>query len=176
MTSGNLHPEVTAGGNLDDIAFELYVVVTAHRLVVIHTTPRLSKGTMRCGKKEKGPFPGPFAILLGAASYILRTFASCSPFGPCTTSNSTCSPSDRLRKPSATMAVWCTNTSGAPSRVMKPKPFASLNHFTVPFSIVKTLCHSGRPAAGVGSTKEPIGWPPRSALYQDPIPRCQELA
>src|SRR4051812_17441618 len=33
------------------------------------------------------------------------------------------------------MAVWWTNTSGAPSRVMKPKPFASLNHFTVPFSI-----------------------------------------
>ena len=26
-------------------------------------------------------------------------------------------------------------TSGAPSRVMKPKPFASLNHFTVPLSI-----------------------------------------
>jgi hypothetical protein len=32
------------------------------------------------------------------------------------------------------MAVWWTNTSGPFSRVMKPKPFASLNHFTVPFS------------------------------------------
>jgi len=30
------------------------------------------------------------------------------------------------------MALKCTNTSAPPSRWMKPKPFASLNHFTVP--------------------------------------------
>src|SRR5690606_5083663 len=31
------------------------------------------------------------------------------------------------------MAVWCTKQSFAPpSGVMKPKPFSSLNHFTVP--------------------------------------------
>src|SRR5215207_6035314 len=30
------------------------------------------------------------------------------------------------------MALKCTKTSGPPSREMKPKPFASLNHFTVP--------------------------------------------
>src|SRR5215470_18275867 len=31
---------------------------------------------------------------------------------------------------------------------MKPNPLASLNHFTVPFSIVTTLCLSGRPCRG----------------------------
>src|SRR5439155_19342324 len=30
------------------------------------------------------------------------------------------------------MALKCTKTSGPPSREMKPNPFASLNHFTVP--------------------------------------------
>src|SRR5687767_227253 len=48
-------------------------------------------------------------------------------------SNSTRSPSERLRKPSALMAVWWTKQSFSPfSGVMNPKPFASLNHFTVP--------------------------------------------
>src|SRR5215469_18891044 len=32
------------------------------------------------------------------------------------------------------MAEKCTNTSSPFSRCMKPKPFAALNHFTVPFS------------------------------------------
>src|SRR6185503_16727425 len=45
------------------------------------------------------------------------------------------------------MAVWWTNTSGAPSRVMNPKPFASLNHFTVPFSIA--IPFVARPHVGV---------------------------
>src|SRR4051812_20065673 len=33
------------------------------------------------------------------------------------------------------MAVWWTNTSGPSSRAMNPKPFASLNHFTLPVAI-----------------------------------------
>src|SRR3954466_6326233 len=37
------------------------------------------------------------------------------------------------------MPVWCTNRSLPPSSgVMNPKPFASLNHFTVPFAIALT--------------------------------------
>src|SRR5581483_5579915 len=66
----------------------------------------------------------------------LRTFCACSPFGPFTTSNSTFWPSARVRKPSALIAVWWQNTSSPPpSCVMKPKPFVSLNHFTVPVAI-----------------------------------------
>src|SRR5215211_5394532 len=69
----------------------------------------------------------------------LRTLEAWSPLGPSTTSNSTLSPSDSDRKPSAMMAVWCTNTSFPPSCAMKPNPFASLNHLTVPFAIVQPL-------------------------------------
>src|SRR3954463_12244737 len=66
----------------------------------------------------------------------LRTLAACGPFGPSVTSYSTFWPSARLRKPSAWIAVWWTNTSlPPPSGVMKPNPFASLNHFTVPVAI-----------------------------------------
>src|SRR5712691_349845 len=70
------------------------------------------------------------------AQPALRTFAACGPLGPCCSSNSTFSPSARLRKPSDWMAVWWTKTSfPPPSGVMNPKPFASLNHFTVPVAI-----------------------------------------
>src|SRR5262247_330141 len=37
------------------------------------------------------------------------------------------------------MALKCTNTSSPPSWVMKPKPFASLNHFTVPCAMTFPL-------------------------------------
>src|SRR5207249_4027119 len=65
-----------------------------------------------------------------------QRIAACQPLGPCATSNSTVSPSARLRKPSAWIAVKWTNTSGPDSCAMKPKPFASLNHFTLPFAIL----------------------------------------
>src|SRR3954453_4744448 len=43
------------------------------------------------------------------------------------------------------MAEWCTKQSFCPSsRGMKPKPFASLNHFTVPvvrIAAPKSNCH-----------------------------------
>src|SRR5438094_7958988 len=51
------------------------------------------------------------------------------------------------------MAVWCTNTSGAPSGCeMNPKPLAELNHLTVPmatlaFSLVPLLFAEGIAAA-----------------------------
>src|SRR5437667_12226552 len=60
------------------------------------------------------------------------TFAACRPLGPCTRSNSTVAPSASERKPLDWMAEKCTKTSSPPSMVMKPKPFASLNHLTVP--------------------------------------------
>src|SRR5512141_3374349 len=67
---------------------------------------------------------------------MARTFAAWSPFGPFVTSNSTFWPSARVRNPSAWIAVWWQKTSSPPlSCVMKPKPFASLNHFTEPVAI-----------------------------------------
>lgn len=55
------------------------------------------------------------------------------PLSPWATSNSTSWPSARLRKPSAWIADWCTNTSLPPSLgVMKPKPLSCLNHNTLP--------------------------------------------
>src|SRR5581483_8708075 len=71
----------------------------------------------------------------GKSRQALRTLAACRPFGPRVTSNSTRSPSTRLLKPCAWIALKCTNTSSPPSWVMKPKPFASLNHFTVPVAM-----------------------------------------
>src|SRR5262245_16866992 len=48
-------------------------------------------------------------------------------------SNSTLSPSARLLNPDPWIALWWTKQSFCPSEgVMKPKPFASLNHLTVP--------------------------------------------
>jgi hypothetical protein len=45
------------------------------------------------------------------------------------------------------MAVWWQKTSSPPpSCVMKPKPFASLNHFTVPVAITLELFSSVRSA------------------------------
>src|SRR5439155_6744976 len=61
------------------------------------------------------------------------------PFGPRVTSNSTVSPSARVLNPSPWMAEKCTNTSSPPSWEMKPKPFASLNHFTVPRATLQLL-------------------------------------
>src|SRR5262245_34712186 len=37
------------------------------------------------------------------------------------------------------MAEKCTNTSSPPGWEMKPKPFASLNHFTVPLATLMLL-------------------------------------
>src|SRR5262249_26082351 len=76
--------------------------------------------------------------------YRGRTLAAWSPLGPWITSNCTRWPSDRLRNPSAWIAVWCTNTSGPFSCVMKPKPLASLNHLTVPCCTIKPLCQVAR--------------------------------
>ena len=50
-----------------------------------------------------------------------------------TISNSTVSPSAKLRNPSDLICVWCTKQSPDLSAgSMNPKPFVVLNHFTVP--------------------------------------------
>src|SRR5581483_8659847 len=63
-------------------------------------------------------------------------FDACLPFGPCTTSKVTFWPSLRVLNPFIWMAEKCANRSSPPSSgVMNPKPFASLNHLTVPVAI-----------------------------------------
>src|SRR6266513_5106949 len=62
----------------------------------------------------------------------LVTSAAWGPFCPCTTSNSTLSPSASDLKPLPPIALKWTKTSGPPSREMNPNPLASLNHLTVP--------------------------------------------
>src|SRR2546421_7567946 len=62
---------------------------------------------------------------------------ACLPLGPVVTSNETFCPSLSVLKPCMLIAEKCANRSSPPpSGVIKPKPFASLNHFTVPVAIV----------------------------------------
>src|SRR5688572_17136102 len=70
-------------------------------------------------------------------------FAAAGPFGPCTTSNETFCASFRDLKPLPWMLLWWAKRSLPPSSgVMKPKPFASLNHFTVPVAIAFPILDS----------------------------------
>src|SRR6185437_4319567 len=70
------------------------------------------------------------------------TFRASGPFCPSDGSNSTFAPSVRVLKPSPAIALKWTNTSLPPaSGVMKPYPFASLNHLTVPVAIEKHLLY-----------------------------------
>src|SRR3546814_4590261 len=63
-------------------------------------------------------------------------FNACLPLGPWMISNATFWPSFRVLKPFIWMDEKCANKSSPPSSgVMKPKPFASLNHLTVPVDL-----------------------------------------
>src|SRR3954467_12912385 len=64
-------------------------------------------------------------------------FSACRPLGPLVTLNWTDWPSCSLRKPFDWIAEKCTNTSSPLAREMNPKPLASLNHFTVPCSMME---------------------------------------
>lgn len=71
----------------------------------------------------------------GQMDWILE---ACLPLGPWVTSNCTFCPSLRVLNPFMLMAEKCANKSSPPSSgVIKPKPFASLNHLTVPIAIIK---------------------------------------
>src|SRR6266576_1236820 len=120
---------------------------------------RIERMTQYTGRQRERArsIPGPASFPIGAAQ-TLRTFCACKPFGPWATSNSTVSPSARLRKPSAWIAVKWTNTSGPDSCAIKPKPFASLNHFTLPFAIPLRPLHNGaRPRTGTTHATAVVG-------------------
>src|SRR5437588_3293070 len=75
----------------------------------------------------------------------IETFLASGPFAPSASSNSTFAPSARDLWPSPLMELKWTNTSLPPaSGVMKPYPFASLNHLTVPVAIEKHLLYQVR--------------------------------
>src|SRR5215472_18058615 len=77
-------------------------------------------------------------IRLAANFYTRTTLAAWKPFGPLVRSNSTVSPSFKLRYPFSWIAEKCTNTSSPVERWMNPYPLAPLNHLTVPFSLTNT--------------------------------------
>src|SRR5258706_10778793 len=90
--------------------------------------------------KQKTPPFGRGLVLQDISGYEMTvTFDAARPLGPFSTSNSTLSPSFKLLYPLAEIALKWTNTSSPPSREMKPKPFAALNHLTVPFSMERIL-------------------------------------
>src|SRR5262245_4484087 len=71
-------------------------------------------------------------LMLTAAGLFLR--------GSFSTSKLTAWPSRRPLRPERSTALTCTKTSGPPpSGAMNPKPFAMLNHFTVPVAITSLL-------------------------------------
>ena len=73
-------------------------------------------------------------ILNDQISWILD---ACLPFGPFVTSKLTRCPSLSDLKPCMLIAEkWANKSSSPSSGVIKPKPFASLNHLTVPVAIL----------------------------------------
>jgi hypothetical protein len=72
-------------------------------------------------------------MVIGEAAWLLLAGF---PLGPWVTSKLTFWPSFRVLKPCMLIAEKCANRSSPPSSgVMNPKPFASLNHLTVPVAI-----------------------------------------
>src|SRR5690349_22263251 len=79
-------------------------------------------------------------------------FAAAGPFWPCVTSNETFCPSFSDLYPLIWIELWCAKRSLPPSSgVMNPKPFESLNHFTVPFAMFSFLfCLRGESGLACG--------------------------
>src|SRR6266850_434531 len=102
--------------------------------------PRLS------GQKQKGPDAR--ALFSSPARYTSLMLAARGPLGLCSTSYCTLSLSFSVLNPLAWMDEKCTKRSLLPSSgVMKPKPLASLNHFTVPVLMSVSLISIGKKGA-----------------------------
>src|SRR5436189_4862897 len=106
---------------------------------------------------KKARSPGPFEHHY---DYNGRIFVAAGPFWPCVASYSTGWPSFRDLKPLIWISLWCAKRSLPPSSgVMNPKPFASLNHFTVPLLIFTSsiVSNRGEPDPGNGSPESRKG-------------------
>ena len=110
----------------------------AHRVIGIHSQSGYAIRGRPATKKARGS--GPFCLLRQAPDQSGLMFVAWSPFGPVVMSKETFWFSFRLLKPEPWIAEKCANTSlPPPSGVMKPKPFASLNHLTVPVAMSDRL-------------------------------------
>src|SRR2546427_469310 len=86
--------------------------------------------------------------LTSPARYTGLMLAARGPLGLCSTSYCTLSFSFSVLNPLAWMDEKCTKRSLLPSSgVMKPKPLASLNHFTVPVLMSVSLISIGKKGA-----------------------------
>src|SRR5919204_5234482 len=108
---------------------------------------------------------------------MATTLFASGPFAPSIESNCTLAPSASDLNPSPTIDEWWTNTSLPPSAgVMKPYPFASLNHFTVPVAIQKHLLyHEGTGRGGAHratSTRSGNAQHRSTATATEPRCRC----
>src|SRR6195256_864077 len=122
------------------------------------TRPRLS------GQKQKGPDTR--ALFSSPARYTSLMLAARGPLGLCSTSYCTLSLSFSVLKPLAWMDEKCTKRSLLPSSgVMKPKPLASLNHFTVPVLMSVSLISIRRRAQSEES--QPCGKSRREPTDED---------
>src|SRR5207253_8381367 len=85
---------------------------------------------------EKKPGVARLFISRDNQRYTAWMLEACFPLGPVVTSNETFWPSFSDLNPGMLIAEKCANKSSPPpSDVMKPKPLASLNHFTVPVAM-----------------------------------------
>src|SRR5690606_38045078 len=115
-------------------------------------------------QKETARNAGRFGIAGCRPAQAACTASACRPFWPWTTVKVTFWPSLRLLKPCIWMARKWTNTSSPFSRLMKPKPLASLNHLTVPVSrsaitaTPGTLLGGGYAVATAAGCKEYARW------------------
>src|SRR5688500_18641725 len=86
-----------------------------------------------------------------------RILVADGPLGPLTISNSTFCCSFNDLKPDIWISEWWAKRSLPPSSgVMKPKPFASLNHLTVPVAITisfESVLRANPPGCGVTTLK-----------------------
>src|SRR5450756_997018 len=99
-------------------------IIYSHCLLVCYFRERRNDGgNIRDAQPGKSPQYGPGTCLGSGVSDQPLTWPSfaCGPLSPCTTSNSTRSPSLRDLKPEPMIALKWTKTSLSPSsRVMKP--------------------------------------------------------
>lgn len=88
------------------------------------------------------PWEREFDEMLPKRFYSATTFSAWGPFLPSVTLNETCWPSASVLNPLPSIALKWTKTSGPESCSMKPKPLASLNHFTLPVCVVDISSYS----------------------------------
>src|SRR2546422_223831 len=98
--------------------------------------------------RPRGRMGAARASFISPAPYTGLMLAARGPLGLCSTSYCTLSFSLRVLYPLAWMDEKCTKRSLLPSSgVMKPKPLASLNHFTVPVLMSVSLISIGKKGA-----------------------------